>query len=232
MDFSLQNLKEQSNLCCWREVFPYPPRWVGCSLNEFPWHFSLTALLKLTMVIIIVCLHIFVTHIFSPIPTANSRRAEILSCPFICNFMIWVPGCIIQALSQVKASIPPAAIIAACYQVTAKSLFWNFPQLNKATLPKHSSNNWPMWAHKGLASLPQFRITLKFLLTPSLCASIQVLSCSLHHSSTLLPSPASPTSSKILFPRALSNKSPIHTSPCPTLFPREPNVRFPHTLAQ
>lgn len=96
------------------------PQWVL-------WHFSLIALLKLTMVIIIICLHIFVTHIFSPIPTANSMRAEILSCPFICNFTIRVPGCIIQALSQDKASIPPAAMIAACCQVTAKSLFWSFP---------------------------------------------------------------------------------------------------------
>ena len=77
--------------------------------------------------------------------------------------------------SQDKASIPPAAEIAACCQLTAESLFWNFTQLNKTALPKNSptSNYWSMWAYKGLASLPQFRITLKVPLTPNLCAFSQ-----------------------------------------------------------
>ena len=232
MDFSLQILKEQSNCVAEEKSFlTHPGELVAPWMSSYG-TFNLLLFFKHTMVIII-CLHVFVTHIFSPIPTANSMTAEMLSCPFICNFMIWVPGCIIQPLSQDKASVLPAAMIAACWQVTAKSLFWNYPQLNKATLPKHSSNDWPMRAYKGLASLSPFRITLKFLLTPNLCAFIQVLSCWLHRSSMpLLPSLASPASSKILFLTALFNKSPVHKSSSPTLFPREPNLRFPHTLEQ
>ena len=223
--------KSKATVLLKRSFLTHPGELVAPWMSSYG-TFNLLLFCKLTMVTII-CLHVFVTRIFSPMPTANCMRAAILSCPFICNFTIWVPGCIAQTLSQDKASIPPAAEIATCYQVTTKSLSWNFPQLSKATLPKHSSSDWPVWAYKGLASLPQFRRTLKFLLTPSLCAFIQVLSCWLHHSSTpLLPSLASPTSSKILFLRALFNKSPVHKSPSPTLFPREAILRFPHTLDQ
>ena len=162
MDFSLQNLKEQSNCVAEEKSFLIHPGELVAPWMSSYGTFNLLLFFKHTMVTII-CLHIFVIHIFSPSPTANSVTAEMLSCPFICNFMIWVTGCIIQTLSQDN-----------CYDCRllsghSKSLFWNFPQLNKATLPKHSSNDWPMRAYKGLASLPACRITLKFLLTPNLC---------------------------------------------------------------
>lgn len=126
--FFSSEFERARQLCCWRglswptQVSWLLPEWVPMALN-------LLLFCKLTMVTII-CLHVFVTHIFSPIPTANSMRAAILSCPFICNFTIWVP-CIACDSSQDKASIPPAAEIAARCQAPAKSLFWNFPQLSK-----------------------------------------------------------------------------------------------------
>lgn len=142
--------------------------------------------------------HICYTHLCHLLQLPTQREQKF--CPVHLFVTSWYRCHGVQSRSLTGQGFKsPAAGIAACCQVTAESLFWNFTLLNKAALPKNSptSNNWSMWAYKGLASLPQFRIALKDPLTSNLCAIRQssIANCITAQLLFVGPSPASPISS-------------------------------------
>lgn len=128
--------------------------------------------------------------------------------------------------TQDKAPGSLASGIATCCELTAEPLFWNCTQLNKAACP--SIRPHPTTGHCGCpASLPQFRITLKSLLAPSLYAISQVLICNCITAQILSSSPA-----YLCFRYSLIDntgnpprKFRAHKSLSQSLFPREPNLK-------